>query len=52
MTLLELIIDGLKEEDKKIAYKMLYVKQEDWEKYKPTSFKQLAEAFKCSSFFK
>jgi len=31
---------------KKITYKMLYVKQEEWDKYKPTSFKQLAEAFK------
>jgi type III restriction enzyme len=30
---------------KKIAYKMLYVKQEEWDKYKPTSFRQLAEAF-------
>ena len=30
---------------KKIAYKMLYVKQEEWDKYKPTSFKQLVEAF-------
>lgn len=34
------------ERQKKIAYKMLYVKQEEWDKYKPKSFKQLAEAFK------
>jgi len=25
---------------------MLYVKQEEWDKYKPTSFKQLVEVFK------
>jgi type III restriction enzyme len=34
------------ERQKKIAYRMLYVKQEEWDKYKPKSFKQLAEAFK------
>ena len=33
------------ERQKKITYKMLYVKQEDWEKYKPASFEQLIEAF-------
>ena len=30
---------------KKIEYKMLYVKQEEWDKYKPTIFRQLVEAF-------
>ncbi|MFH0987919.1 MAG: hypothetical protein V1763_00940, partial [Parcubacteria group bacterium] len=25
----------------RILYKMLYVKQEDWDKYKPTQFSQL-----------
>jgi len=30
---------------KKIAYKMLYVKQEEWDKYKPKNFKQLIELF-------
>lgn len=34
------------ERQKRIVYKMLYVKQEKWDKYKPNSFKQLAEAFK------
>lgn len=33
------------ERQKKIIYKMLYVKQEEWDKYKPKSFKQLAEIF-------
>ena len=33
------------ERQKKITYKMLYVKQEEWDKYKPTSFKQLKEGF-------
>ena len=32
------------ERQKKIEYKMLYVKQEEWEKYKPTSFGQLARS--------
>jgi len=36
------------ERQKKIAYKMLYVKQEEWDKYKPTSFKQLAGTFGIS----
>ena len=31
------------ERQKKIIYKMLYVKQEEWDKYKPKSFKQLAK---------
>lgn len=30
---------------KKIRYEMLYVKQEDWEKYKPKMFKDLIAAF-------
>jgi type III restriction enzyme len=30
---------------KKITYKMLYVKQEEWNKYRPTNFKQLADTF-------
>lgn len=34
------------ERQKKITYKMLYVKQEEWEKYKPTNFMQLAETFR------
>jgi len=33
------------ERQKKIAYKMLYVKQEEWDKYKPTSFRQLVKVF-------
>ncbi len=33
------------ERQKKIAYKMLYVKQEEWDKYKPTNFKQLIKVF-------
>jgi len=31
---------------KKITYKMLYVKQEEWEKYKPKDFKELIDTFK------
>ena len=34
------------ERQKKIAYKMLYVKQEQWEKYKPKNFAELIEVFK------
>jgi len=34
------------ERQKKIVYKMLYVKQEQWEKYKPKTFSQLAIVFK------
>ncbi len=36
------------ERQKRIVYKMLYVKQEEWDKYKPTSFRQLIEAFRKS----
>lgn len=32
------------ERQKKITYKMLYVKQEEWEKYKPKDFKDLVES--------
>jgi len=31
---------------KKIAYKMLYVKQEEWDKYKPNSWKKLVSVFR------
>jgi len=34
------------ERQKKNDYKMVYVKQEEWDKYKPTSFKQLIKVFK------
>ncbi|MFA6307137.1 MAG: DEAD/DEAH box helicase family protein [Patescibacteria group bacterium] len=34
------------ERQKKIEYKMIYVKQEEWDKYKSKSFKQLVEVFK------
>jgi type III restriction enzyme len=37
------------ERQKKLAYKMLYVKQEDWEKYKPTNFGELIKTFKKSN---
>ncbi|MBU0693125.1 MAG: hypothetical protein KKC11_00420, partial [Candidatus Omnitrophica bacterium] len=30
----------------KITYKMLYVKQEEWDKYKPKSWSGLVELFK------
>lgn len=30
---------------KKITYKMLYVKKEDWEKYRPKNWKELVSAF-------
>ena len=30
---------------KKILYKMLYVKQEDWEKYRPKNWKELTKVF-------
>ena len=33
------------ERQKKIAYKMLYIKQEKWEKYKPKDFKDLIKIF-------
>jgi len=42
---LEQWCEDASERQKKIVYKMLYVKQEEWDKYKPTTFKQLAEAF-------
>jgi len=34
------------ERQKKIEYKMLYVKQEEWEKYKPKSFAEVVDIFK------
>jgi len=34
------------EGQKKVQYKMLYVKQEDWEKYRPKSFEELINIFK------
>ena len=34
------------ERQKKIEYKMLYVKQDKWEKYKPKDFRELVECFK------
>jgi len=34
------------ERQNKIEYKMIYVKQEEWDKYKPSNFKQLLEVFK------
>ncbi len=43
---LEQWCEDASERQKKIKYKMLYVKQEEWDKYKPTSLKQLAEIFK------
>ena len=45
---LEQWCEDASDRQKKIAYKMLYVKQEEWGKYKPTSFKQLAEVFNKS----
>ena len=38
--------DDANARQKKIAYKMLYVKQEDWDKYKPKSWKNLIAACK------
>jgi len=38
------------ERQKKIEYKMLYVKQEEWDKYKPTTFSQSVELFRKLSF--
>ena len=35
--------DDANERQKKMTYKMLYVKQEEWDRYKPTNFKQLTE---------
>ena len=34
------------ERQKKANYKMLYVKQDKWDKYKPASFRQLVEVFR------
>jgi type III restriction enzyme len=34
------------ERQKKITYKMIYVKQEDWDKYKPASFMQLVDVYR------
>lgn len=42
---LEQWCEDASERQKKITYKMLYVKQEEWEKYKPKSFKELVEIF-------
>jgi len=33
------------ERQKKVEYKMIYVKQEEWDKYKPKDFKDLVKAF-------
>jgi type III restriction enzyme len=43
---LEQWCEDASDRQKKIVYKMIYVKQEEWEKYKPTNFKQLAETFR------
>ena len=43
---LEQWCEDASERQKRIVYKMLYVKQDKWDKYKPTSFKQLIEVFK------
>lgn len=45
ITRLEQWCQDASERQKKINYKMLYVKQEEWDKYKPSSFKQLVETF-------
>jgi len=37
--------DDANARQKKIVYKMLYVKQEDWEKYKPKNWKELVGIF-------
>ena len=37
--------DDANARQKKIAYKMLYVKQEDWEKYKPDTWKKVIAIF-------
>lgn len=42
---LEQWCDDASERQKKIEYKMLYVKQEDWEKYKPKDFMDLICVF-------
>jgi len=43
---LEQWCEDANERQKKITYKMLYVKQEEWNKYKPKSFRQLVELLK------
>jgi type III restriction enzyme len=43
---LEQWCDDASKRQKKIEYKMLYVKQEEWEKYKPKNFKELVKIFK------
>jgi type III restriction enzyme len=42
---LEQWCDDASKRQKKIEYKMLYVKQEEWEKYKPKNFKELVKIF-------
>ena len=42
---LEQWCEDASERQKKIEYKMLYVKQEDWEKYKPKNFSKLIKGF-------
>jgi len=42
---LEQWCEDASERQKKTVYRMLYVKQEEWDKYKPTSFKQLVKNF-------
>jgi type III restriction enzyme len=37
--------DDANDRQKKITYKMLYVKQEDWEKYKPKDFQDAVRVF-------
>lgn len=39
--------DDANARQKKIKYKMLYVKQEDWDKYKPRNFSELVTSFKA-----
>ncbi|KJR41964.1 type III restriction protein res subunit [Candidatus Magnetoovum chiemensis] len=46
---LEQWCEDASERQKRIEYKMLYVKQEEWDKYKPTTFKQLIGLFKKST---
>ena len=43
---LEQWCEDASERQKKITYKMIYVKQEEWDKYKPKSFNELADTFK------
>ena len=37
---------------KKITYKMLYVKQEEWDKYKPKNWIEIAKLFESKSLSK